>query len=414
MTINLFELALNIKNPWFIENIDFNEENKRLNIYIDFKKGSLFYYENEEKGIKGNFKVHDTVKKTWRRLNFFEHECFLHARVPRLKLDDGSVKLIKTSWEGKSNGFTLLFEALLLQLLSNMTVYKVSKIVNVSDDKLWRMLKKYIGQALDNRNLKDISAVGIDETSSKKGHNYITLFVDLMKRKTVFITEGKDSNTIKDFKKDLEKQNGKIENIKNISCDMSPAFIKGVKESMPNAEITFDKFHILKIINNAVNKVRMNEVKIEKILKKTKYIFLKNKENLTKKEREKLDEIQLSNLNIKTLRAYHIRENFQEIYKAETKSEFIFLLKQWYYWAFYSKLEPIKKAAKTIKKHWNGVIKWKESNINNGILEGLNSIIQAAKSKARGYKTIGNFKIIAYLLTAKFDFKKVNKHYLPI
>jgi transposase len=195
---------------------------------------------------------------------------------------------------------------------------------------------------------------------------------------------------------------------------MSPAFIKGIKEHIKNAEITFDKFHIIKIINKAVDQVRRSEAKIEDILIKTRYVFLKNRENLTANQRETFDKIMISKLNLKTVRAYHIRENFQEIYKAETKDQFLFLLKKWYFWATHSRLEPIKEAAYTIKRHWDGVVKWKESNLNNGILEGLNSVIQAAKSKARGYSTIKNFKIIAYLLTGKFDFTSINEHYLPI
>lgn len=414
ITTNLFELALNINEPWFVKNINFDVNNKRLDIYIDFKKGSSFHYENEEKNINGNYKVYDTVQKEWRHLNFFQHECFLHARVPRVIIDDSSVKLIKTPWEGKSNGFTLLFEALVMQLLSCMTVFQVAKIINVSDDKLWRMLEKYIGKALDMRNLENVKSVGIDETSCKRGHNYITLFVDLDEKKTIYITEGKDSETIKNFKDDLEKHNGNIEKIENVSCDMSPAFIKGVKENMPNAEITFDKFHIMKIINKAVDNVRREEIKKESILKDARYCVLKNRENLTENQKKKLDELLISKLNLKTMRAFHIRENFQEIYKVDTKEMFVKVLKKWYFWATHSRIDQIKKAASTIKKHWDGVVKWKESKINNGILEGLNSVIQAAKSKARGYKTLRNFKMIAYLITGKFDFSKINELYLPM
>ena len=415
MSINhLFESALHIEKPWYIKNIEFNEEERKLNIYIDFIKGSTFFYENTEKEIKGKFKAYDTTNKKWRHLNFFQYECYLHARVPRIKLKDESVRLITTPWEGKSKGFTLLFEALILQLVSNMTVFKVSKIINVSDDKLWRMLEKYIDISLLKRNLEDVKSIGIDETSRKKGHNYITLFVDLEKRKSIFITEGKDSKTVVKFKEDFENHKGDINRIKDVSCDMSPAFIKGVKENLPNAEITFDKFHIIKIINEAVDQVRRSEIKVESILKTNRYVLLKNRENLTSKEKGKLEKLLLSKLNLKTLRAYHIRETFQEIYKADTKENFLLLLKKWYFWATHSRLEPIKKVAYTIKKHWDGVIKWKESMINNGILEGLNSVIQAAKSKARGYKTIKNLKIIAYLLTGDFDLSTINKFYLPI
>jgi len=438
MTQELFQLALNITDPWQISDLDFDIESKRLDVYIDFKKGSTFSYEYidtktqiKKETIDGkevetentieigretfnNLKAYDTKNKTWRHLNFFEHECYLHARVPRVTLPNGKTKLIKTPWEGLSNGFTLLFEALLMQLCSAMPVSKVADLARVSDDKLWSMCEKYIERTREYEDFKEIDSIGMDETSRAKGHEYITLFVDLKKRRTIFITEGKDNTTVKRFKEDFEEHNGDVNTIQNVSCDMSLAFIKGVKENLPEAEITFDKFHILKIINEAVNSVRKQEVATNNILKGTKYIWLKNYNNLTAKQKEQLKELTMSNMNIKTMRAYNIRQAFQDIYQANTQEEFIQYLNKWYFWATHSRLDPIKKAAKTVKKHWDGIVKWYESKINNGILEGLNSVIQAAKSKARGYKTFKNYKIIVYLLTGKLDFSLVNNKFREI
>jgi len=276
------------------------------------------------------------------------------------------------------------------------------------------MLGRYIDNTREHENFENIDAIGMDETSRAKGHEYITLFVDLKKRRTIFITEGKDNTTVKRFAEDFNKHNGDIKKIENVSCDMSPAFIKGVRENLPKAEITFDKFHILKIINEAVDEVRKKEVVTQNILKGTKYIWLKNYNNLTVKQKETLDELTMSNMNIKTMRAYNIRQSFQDIYQATTQEEFITYLNKWYYWATHSRLEPMKQAAYTVKRHWDGIVKWHESKINNGILEGLNSVIQAAKSKARGYKTFKNYKIIVYLLTGKLDFSLVNSKFREI
>jgi transposase len=382
---------------------------------LDFKKGSVFDFfdKEEEKEIVG-LKAYDTSSKKWKHLNFFEHECYLHARVPRVKLPNGKVKQITTPWEGLSNGFTLLFEAFLVQMCQAMPVSRVASITKTSDDKLWDMLEKYIDSTREEENFENIDAIGLDETSRAKGHEYITLFVDLQQRRTIFITEGKDNTTVQRFAEDFEAHNGKVDNITNVSCDMSPAFIKGVKEYLPKAEITFDKFHILKIINEAVNTVRKQEVGTNKLLTGTKYIWLKNYNNLTVKQKETLDSFTMSNMNMKTMKAYNIRQAFQDIYQANSQEEFVTYLNKWYYWATHSRIEPIIKAAKTIKRHWDGIVKWYESKINNGILEGLNSVIQAAKSKARGYKTFKNYKIIVYLLTGKLDFSLVNHRFREI
>jgi transposase len=402
----LFEAALAIQKPWFIDHIEFDKNKKRLDIHIDFEKGAKF--SSEEKDYPGQYGVYDTEVKTWRHLNFFEHECYLHCRTPRIKLDNDKVRLVSPPWAGLNKGFTLLFEALLLQLCSQMPVYAVSRIIKETDQKIWRVLHKYVDSTRELSNYTDVSTVGMDETSRAKGHDYITLFVDLDEKKTLFVAEGKDHETVDQFENDLWLHGGSAQNITDISCDMSPAFIKGVKKNFPDAEITFDKFHVIKLINEAVDKVRKMEAKENPLLKGSKYLFLKNESNLTSKQAKQLNEIKLSGLNLKSLRALQIRESFQDIYKAPTESTFLFLLKKWYYWASHSRLDPIKEVAKTIKSHWDGVVAWKRSQINNGILEGLNSIIQAARSRAKGYRNPQYYKTIVYLITGKLDFSLLN------
>ena len=413
MMQKIFEQALNIQDPWYIKSVDFDYSNKRLDISLDFRKGAHFEYTTES-GEELSGGVYDTKEKTWRHLNFFEHECYLKARVPRVLKKDNKVEIIKTPWEGKMQGFTLLFEALILQLCTGMPVLTASQIVKVSDDKIWLMLRRYVDEAIEHIDLKELEILGLDETSLKKNHNYITLFVDLVKRKIVHITEGKSNKTVVDFVEFLISHKGDPDKITDVSSDMSPAFIKGVTENLTNAEITFDKFHVLKIINDAVDKVRREEAKSQEELKGNRYLFLKNNRNLTDKQRAKLNELKISNVNLKSIRALHIRENFQEIYNSFSHEDFEIKLKKWYFWATHSRLKPIIKVAKTIKKHWDGILRWWSSKINNGILEGLNSVIQAAKSKARGYKLAVNFKTIAFLLAGDIDLSIVNPLYINL
>ena len=413
-TQQLFEVALNIQDPWYIKDIQFDVENKRLDIHIDFHKGSVFHYESADENIKGDFKAYDTDIKQWRHLNFFEHECYLHARVPRLDISKTTKRLINPPWSGLSNGFTLLFEALVLQLASHMPVHTVGKIIHEEDHKIWTMLERYVNMALAKNDYSKLKAVGMDETSKSKGHDYITLFVDLPKKRTIFIAEGKDQATVKAFVDDLKTHGGSTEKIKDVSCDMSTAFIKGVEDNLPNAKITFDRFHIMKIINKAVNDVRKQEAVTQSILKGNQYVFLKNEKNLTVAQRQTRQELSMPGLNLKSIRALHLRENFQEIYKAQTVKDFEALLKAWYFWATHSRLEPMIAAAHTIKEHWEGVMQWRKTHIDNGLLEGLNSLIQAAKAKARGFRTFRYFRIVAFLITGKLDFAQLNKSYLPI
>lgn len=402
----IFATALGITEPWYVESVEFNSEAKKLEIHLNFKKGSKFPFFNEDGSIESN-SAYDTVEKRWRHLNFFQHECYLIARIPRIKNQADKIQTYSPDWGGLSNGFTLLFEAVLLQLAKDMPVNRIAKLLNVSDKLIWYVLERYVSQAREFENYEDVSKIGVDETSLSKGHNYISMFVVLEKRRTIFVAEGRSNETVKQFKNDFTEHNGDVLQITDVSCDMSPAFIKGVKENLPNAEITFDKFHVLKIINEAVDTVRREEVKHNPILLGKRYIFLKNEVNLTAKQRQEKQKLILSEVNLKSMEALNMRETFQQIYHAQSDIEFVLLLTKWHEWVSNSALEPMKKSAEMVKKHWDGIVQWKKSQINNGILEGLNSVIQAAKRKARGYK-MKHLKTIAYLVTSNLNFGKLN------
>lgn len=404
----LFKAALGLEDPWYVKALDFSKEEKRLDIKIDFKKGSTFYYEDKKAGICGTFPVHDTVTTRWRHLNFFEHECYLEARVPRVKTDSGKVRKVSVPWEGKKSGFTLLMEAVLLQFLQKMPVHDVAKLFSISDYRLWSLIHAYVDVCVPEKDMKKIEKVGVDETSARKRHDYITIFVDLEEKSVAHIEEGKGKETIEGFAEVLKERGGSAEQIQEVSCDLSPAFTSGVKQHLPKAHITYDRFHVMKIVNEAVDNTRKWERRSTPALKKMRYILLSNRDNLTKKNREKLKNLELNNMHLETMRAYQLRENFQLIFEAKDLRTFIQALRKWCVAAEQSGIFHMEKAAKTIRKHWCGIARWKKSQITNGILEGFNSLIQAAKAKARGYSTKRNLIAIVYLMLGKLNFRSVN------
>jgi len=401
---SLFAKALKLESPWKITKIEFHEGGGDIKVFVDFPRGSVFSCPACGKEVK----AYDTTEKEWRHLNFFQYACYLVVRVPRTDCPDDGILQIDVPWAREGADFTFLFESFAMTLVREMPVNKVSKIIKVDDNKLWRMMQYYTEAARQQEDYSGVKQIGIDETSKAKGHDYVSLFVDLGKRRTIFVAEGKGSETMTAFVKDFEERHGDPQSITDVSIDMSPAFIKGMEENLPNAAITFDKYHIMKIINAAVDNVRKSETKEQWLLRGQKYLFLKNRENLTESQLKALKNIEsMPRINLKTVKAYHIRENFQEIYKEVTQEGFEKALKKWYFWATHSRIEEIKEAAKTVKRHWSGVLRWYVSRINNGILEGLNSLVQAAKAKARGYRTFKNLKTIIYMLTGKLDYTKV-------
>lgn len=397
--IQLFQMALNLDAPWQVRDCRFDATQSRLDIDLDFPKGSLFAC--PECGAPA--KAYDTEPKQWRHLNFFQHTCYLNARLPRVTCGMCGVLQVQVPWARPGSGFTLLFEAFVLALARKMPVLSVAQIVGEHDTRLWRLIDHWVNQARGQREDKDVREVGIDETSSKRGHNYISVFVDLEQRRALFATPGKDAATVEAFANDLKAHGGDPKKILEVCSDMSKAFIAGVRGHLPQAAHTFDKFHLIKMINEAVDEVRRAEQDERPVeLHKTRYLWLKNPENLTCKQMTRLMGFLESRNTLKTARAYRLKLSFQHLFN-QNKCDAEPFFKDWYYWATHSRLEPMIKAAKTLMAHKDGVLRWFRSRVSNGLLEGINSLIQAAKAKARGYRSVRNLITIVYLIAGRLD-----------
>src|SRR6185437_11091749 len=178
---------------------------------------------------------------TWRHLNFFEHVCYLHARQPRTTCVEDGVKTVEVPWARPGANFTLLFEAMVVQLgMNGLTANAIGRIVGEYDALVWRILEHYVGQARARVSHAGVTAVGVDETSRSKGHVYVTVFADMEHKRVLTVTEGKDNETVTTFKKDFVAHGGEPSAVKDFSLDMSKAFIKGITREFPNAELTFD------------------------------------------------------------------------------------------------------------------------------------------------------------------------------
>ena len=406
----LMQQALGLAPPWTVVRSDFDTEAGRLDVQIDFTPGSRFACPSCG---AADCPAYDTQRKTWRHLNFFQHQTYLNARVPRVRCEACGIRQVNVPWARPDSGFTLLFEAMVMTMVSAMPVKAVARIVDEHDTRLWRVVHHSVEEGRARTDAAEVSRVAIDETTpsfacsvARRGHDYITLFVDIDQARVLFATEGKDAATVAAFAGDLAAHGGDPRAIEEVCIDMSPAFIKGVAESLPEAAVTFDKFHAVKIINDAVDEVRREEQKSRPELKRTRYAWLRNETSLSTGQHEIIDSLALSNL--KTARACRIRLAFQESYQQPSRQDAEAFLKKWYFWArlaqgsarrslvewpdegTHSRLQPMIDAARTVKRHWDGILRWHDSKIANGLIEGINSLVQAAKAKARGYRSIRN------------------------
>ena len=194
-----------------------------------------------------------------------------------------------------------------------MQISQISEKLPIKDKRIWRVVTHYIEDELKKADFSNITSVGVDETSRWKGHEYITVFADIHSGRVIYICKGKDSSTLSSFSDALKDHKGTPEQIKDICCDMSPAFIKGIEEEFPLSSIIFDKFRIIKLVNEVVDEVRRLEQVLNRILKNTRYLWLKNSSSLTKKQLKVLGG--LKEMNLKTVRSYSIKLSLQEFWK---------------------------------------------------------------------------------------------------
>lgn len=399
----LFRVALGLAEPWVVSKIEFSSEKHQLDLWLDFPTGSRFACPECGRADCG---VYDSADRTWRHLNFFQHKTFLHARQPRITCPDHGVKTVLVPWARPGAGFTLLMEAFVLLLVQGgMTPAQAGRLIDEHDTRLWRVLQHYVEEARSQEDFSNVKLLGVDETSRSRGHNYITVFMDVdeERRRVLFATEGKDASTVKRFREDLEAHGGKAEQVEEACLDMSKAFIRGLKDEFPQAQKTFDNFHLMKLLNDAVDQVRRQEQSTHPELKKTRWLWLKNEWNWTPKQRETFDALRKSKLA--TMKAMQIKSVFQDLFVLDSQEQAAPLLQRWYFWATHSRIEPIIKAARTIKEHWAGVLRWFTSRITNGVLEAINGLIQSAKTRARGFRSTRYLITMVYLIAGKLDFK---------
>jgi len=280
----LFTAALGIYEPTFISDVTF--ENNELHITLDFYRGGEFPCP-----ICGELhKVYDTELKTWRHLNFFQFKCYLHFHTPRVNCPTCGKHRYQVPWSRPQSGFTQLFEAFVLTLAkSGMPISTIAKIMGENDTRIRRVIDFHVEEAYAKRDFSKVRKVCVDETSSKKGHKYITVFSNPKDKTVLFATPGKDSSTFVEFAKEAKKHGlDAADKITEVTIDMSEAFQKGAKEQLPKASVTFDRFHVIKLLNEAIDKVRrieQNENKeLSKTLKNSRYCWLKNQENLTNRQ----------------------------------------------------------------------------------------------------------------------------------
>lgn len=284
-----------------------------------------------------------------------------------------------------------------MSLVPHMPMSAIASLFEESDTTFWRIFKHYVGNWINEElDLSTVSKVCVDETAIKRGHNYLTIFTDYDTGNVIYVADGRKKEVFSQFYGWLFDKGGHPGKVELISIDMSKSYKAGCHDYFAHSEVVFDRFHIKNAINNALNKVRIKENVKNLALKNTKYIWLKNEVNLTDDEKQKLSNI-LDNSSLKTGLAYKLKLEFEEIWRFQSKAIEPALI-AWCQKVKDSTIQPFKTFVTTLFNNWKGIINALTMLINNGVSEGINSKIQAAKAKARGYPNSQNFKAMIYYI----------------
>lgn len=419
-SINPFEIALGIQKPWKITDTqlipsDKNPGRLEMHIYVDFDEGTRFPCPvcGEE------CMVHDTRERVWRHLNFFQYRCYIHARVPRTKCEGHGVRTVDVPWGREGSGFTLMMEGVILTLLKHLSVAAAAREIGEHDTKLWRMLSFYVEDAKKGRSFSDVEAIGVDEYSHK-GHEYITVFLSHPteknpKARVLDIEDGKGNDTVSAFAESFTAFHGRKDNVKDITSDMCHGYRSAMQDEFPEATLTIDRFHVMRLMGDAVDNVRKRERRCRDkrkrdLLDGTRYIWLKNRENLTARQAATLDELFSSSEDLDTIIAYRYRLRLQAMYEEcmDYGSACAFLENLTLDMAN-STVREMWAVAKSLTRNAVEILNYFVSRKTNAILEGFNSKISIIKNRARGFRNMENFKNMIYFCMGGFEFP-----FLPI
>jgi hypothetical protein len=354
-----------------------------------------------------------TEELEWRHLNVFEHRCVIRCALPRAQRPDGRVYRVRPPWEGLGMHFTQAFEAMAILLMRQMPVNAAARIIGETDKRLWRMLHAHVAAAYPKLDFSGVTCVGCDGMSVRKGHHYISVFCDLVGRCVLFACAGKDKSVWEKFTVSPGEHNGHWRAVKEVSIDMSPAYIAGVRENIgAQAVVVFDKFHVIAKVNEAMDATRRAEQRLGKgdeikLLKGARRALLKNPANLAHRQREHYNGLLKSTLC--AVKAHRMRLALQEIYKVPDAGRARSKLQAWCRWVRWTAgkhlrplFEDMLKCAAMVGRHLEGILGHWRGQLTNAFMEGLNSVFSAVKRKARGFRSVKNLtRVPQFTRTAK-------------
>ena len=392
-TTQHYEQMLGLTAPWTVSGIELDTDNLRLSIRISVPRGAKLPCPVCNRLCN---KSDHREERTWRHLDAMQFETIISCKVPRTNCPEHGIKTVNVPWADNYSRFTFLFERFAIDVLgSAKNITAAKKLLRLSWRQIHRIQKRAVERGMSRRENEKIIHVGIDEKNFLKRHSYASVLNDLDEGRVLDVVEGRTEESAKALL-DTGLSDRQRKQVEAIAMDMWDAFMSASRQILPQADIVHDKYHVAGYLGKAVDSVRKKENNCllktgDDTLKGSKYLWLHNPDNLSKDAKKKFREFALDELQVG--RAWAIKESFRHFWLYRYKGAAERFFKQWYFWATHSKLKPIIDSAKTLKRHYGGIVAYLKHHITNAVSEGINSKIQSIKADARGFRNFQNYRI---------------------
>ncbi len=399
----LYRQVLGLEAPWEVDRVELSTEGGRVDVWVNHPRGTRWTCPSCERVLPA---YDHGEEREWRHLDTCQFLTYVHARPPRVECPEHGVRRVRLPWADPMTRFTALFERLAVDVLRECDVAGASRLLRTSWDETWHLMERAVerGQAVKETMVPAL--VGVDEKSAGRGQDYLTVVSDLGAGTVEYLADERRQSSLDSYFDQFDAE--ELAGIEAVGMDMWEPYANSVRAHLEDADqkIVFDKFHIMKHMVSAVDTVRKRENRAlsatgDKSLTGSKYLWLYSAENLPDRHHERFGV--LRNGDLKTSRAWAIKENLRFLWDYRRRGWAEKHWKSWYFWATHSRLDPVIEVARTFKRHLPGLLSFFDHRITSAGAEGLNSRIQAIRVSARGYRNREHFKTAIYFHLGGLD-----------
>ncbi len=399
----LYQYLLGLQSPWTVSRVNLDLNEQRVDVWAEHSEEAKWLCPHCTETLP----LYDHAEeRTWRHLDSCQFQTYLHASIPRVTCGKHGVVQVLVPWAAPRSRFTRLFERLAIDVLRQCDVSGATRILRISWDEAWGVMQRAVTRGRARKQARTVRRIGVDEKAAAKGHKYLTLVCDLDEGTVEHIAEDRTQESLDGYYAGLTQ--AQRDGIEAVAMDMWEPYIQATRAQVPDAEdkIVFDRFHVMGHINTAVDTVRKQEHRAllasgDATLKGSKYLWLYSRENVPERRREEF--AALKRQELKVGRAWAIKEALRCLWGYIYPASGWKFWKRWYFWATHSRLEPMRKAAETIRRHIKNILTYYHHPVTNAMSEGLNSQIQKIKHMAHGFRNIEHFKTAIYFHCGGLD-----------